>query len=55
MENGGEGLEDDALLRILKTVAFSLIFVLSVKGLNGNIIFEGVVQVFHTLDIELDV
>lgn len=50
-----ERLEDDTLLGVLKSVSLRLIFVLAVEGFHRYIILERLVQVLHTLDVQLDV
>jgi hypothetical protein len=55
MENGWERLENHALLGILKAVTFCLVFILAFQRFYGNIILERLPEIFHPLDIELDV
>lgn len=55
VEDRREGLEDDTLLGILQSISFRLILVLTVQSLDGNIIFERLVEVLHALDIQLDI
>ena len=55
MKYGREGLEDDALLRVLKTITLRLILVVTIESLYSHIVFERVVQVLHALDVELNI
>jgi len=50
-----ERLEDDSLPRVLKSVALRLVLVLSVHRLDRDVILERVVEILHSLDVELDV
>lgn len=50
-----ERLEDDALLGVLQTIALRLVLVLAVKCFHSYVVLERLIQVLHTLDIELNV
>ena len=50
-----EGLEDDTLLRFLQAVALSHVLVFTIQGLDSNIILEGLIEVLHTLHVQLNV
>ena len=55
MQDGREGLEDDALFGVLKAVALGLILVLAVEGLDLDIILERIVEVLNPLDVQLQI
>ena len=50
-----ERLEDDTLLGILQSISLRHVLVLTVQRLDGNIVFERLIQVLHALDIKLDI
>lgn len=55
MQNRGERFENDTLPRILQTVTFRLILVLSIQRLDLDVVEEGIAQRSQTLDCELDI
>jgi hypothetical protein len=55
VQHGRERLEDDSLPRVLKSVALGVVLVLSVHRLDGDVVLKRVVEVFHALNVELDV
>ena len=55
MEYWGEGLEDDTLLRVLESIAFGHVLVITVESLNSHVILERLVEVLHALHVQLNV
>ena len=50
-----ERLKDDAFLGILQTITLSHVLVVAIQGLNSYVIFERLIKVLHSLDIQLNI
>lgn len=55
MEDGREGFENDSLPRILQSISFGGVSILSFQRFDLNIVLERIFQSSESLDIELNV
>lgn len=55
MKHRREGLESNALLSLLHAKVASVVLVLSVQRLDGNVVFKRLVDVFLIFDVKLNV
>ena len=50
-----EGLEHETLFGVLETITLGMVLVLALHHFNGDKVLEGLVEILHPLDIQLDI
>jgi len=55
VKDGRERLEHETLFGILETMTLGMVLVLALHHFNGDKVLEGLVEVLHPLDIQLDI
>ena len=55
MKHRRERLEHETFLGVLETITLGMVLVFAFHHFNGNKVLEGLVEILHALDIQLDI